>query len=207
VNNPNGVWRYRQGLTTLAFQPNLGDACCAPSDGIAGGWATGQTAGLFLPFWARATADTPGYFEGDVLVHSVSSGNPNNGLGEANVIWTAPADGVIDVAGGLWYAQWALSRSNDFSLTLGATLLTQGTVSFNDIYDRDAPFSFSLNGLAVSAGDVLMLTVQRSAGFSVGTIAGVNLSVTHTPAAAVPEPASVAMVFAGILACARARGR
>jgi MYXO-CTERM domain-containing protein len=197
-SNPNGPWTYRQGTAALPFQPDLGDACCTPTDGIGGAWAPGQVSGNFLPFWAQAVADTPGYLSGDVLVHSVSSPNGNTALGEANVIWTAPTSGVIDITGGLWYAQWALQRSNDFTLTLGATLLAQGTVSFNDIYDRSSPLTFALSGLTVNAGDVLMLTVQRSAGFANGTIAGLNLTVTQTPSSAVPEPSGALLALTGL---------
>jgi hypothetical protein len=209
VNNPNGVWQYRQGTTVLPHQSNIGGICCTPSDGIAGGWAPGQVANNFLPFWVQATADTPGYLTGDVIVHSSSSSN-GDANGQANLTWTAPFAGTIDLAGGLWYAQWTTSRSNNFSLTLNATLLTSGTVSFTDSFDRSTPNSFTLTGLVVNAGDVVQLTVQRSAGFSFGTVAGVNLTITANDginATTVPEPASLTLLALGMAASRAARRR
>lgn len=181
--NPNGPWAYRQGSNPL---PAL----------TGGGWAPGTQTGNFLPFWARATAsNVAGFQAGDIVVHSVDPQNGNPSLGEANVTWTSPVSGVVDVSGLLFYAQFPLSRSNDFVLTLNSVVLATGTVSEANGYDRSNPLQFAASGLAVQPGDVLQLTVSRTAGQSDGSIAGVGLTITQV----VPEPALGGLLAASLI--------
>lgn len=186
--NPNGPWAYRQGSTPL---PAL----------IGGGWGPGTQTGSSLPFWARTTADNAaGFLAGDIIVHSVDSQNGNPNLGEANVAWTSPISGVIDVSGEVFYSQFPLVRSNDFLLMLNSTLLAAGTVSATNGRGRSNPLAFAVTSLAVSQGDVLQLIFQRSPGQSDGSIAGVRLTIT-------PEPALVSLLAAGLVGVLGSRSR
>ncbi len=196
-NNPNGVWAYRQGSIDLPYQPNLGNACCGgPSSGIGGGWAPGQVGGNFLPFWVQAIGDnnTSGFLKGDILIHSVDPFNGNPGLGEANVTWTAPAAGTINISGDIFYAQFPLQRSNDYFLMLNGNTLASGTVNYANS-DRNHPLMFGSDDLSVNAGDVVELLIERTPGQSPGSIDGLNLTITES----VPDPASMLLLGTGLM--------
>ena len=171
TNNPNGVWAYRQSASILPH--NDVSVCCA---GLTGAWAPGSVAGNFLPLWAKATGNNYGFLAGDIIVHSVDVSNGNPSLGEANVIWTAPVAGIIDISASLWYSHFPIVRSNDFILTLNATTLTSGTLNATNS-DRAHPLTFIESGLNVNAGDVLQLQVQQTPGQPAGSFNGVNLSI------------------------------
>jgi len=182
TNNPNGVWAYRQGASILPHQSDL-TVCCGSSFGITGGWAPGSQGGNFLPMWVQTTGDNPNplnWLAGDIVLHSVDGFNGNPALGEANVTWTAPMAGTIDISVGIWYAQSGFGRSNDVTLMLGATTLDSGTVSEANGKNRANPLTFGAAGLNVNPGDVLTLQVQRSPGQGAGSFAGVNLTIAET---------------------------
>lgn len=195
INNPNGPWAYRQGTTLLPYQPILGPICCGFPFG---GWAPSANPHAFLPMIARDVPGAPGdLLPGDVWIHSVDGGNGNPALGEANVTWTAPSDGVIDIALGLWHAQTSYNRSNDFYLTLRTALLNSGTISATNGWTRNNPYTFNTTGLSVHTGDVIQFTLQRTPGQFSGTATGVNLTITLTP-----EPATCALLLSGLAALA-----
>jgi hypothetical protein len=199
VANPNGAWSLRQGTTALP-----GATFSSPFADV---WAPGTQGGTFLPFWAKAVADDPTsgaintFLAGDVVVHSVDANNGNLSLGEANVAWTSPISGVVDISGALWFAQSPTQRSNDFVLLLNGVSLTSGTVSAANGHDRSDPLAFGVAGLSVQQGDVVMLVIQRSGGMSNGAISGVRLSLTQ-----VPEPACIALIALGSGAALSRRG-
>lgn len=197
TNNPNGPWAYRQGTTLLPFQPGLGVICC----GVLpfGGWAPSANPHAFLPMIVRSVLAAEGALPGDIWIHSVDDGNGKSANGQANVTWTAPSDGVIDIALGLWHAQTSYNRSNDFYLTLRTALLDSGTISATNGKTRINPYTFNTTGLSVHTGDVIQLTLQRTPGQFSGTSTGVNLTITLTP---VPEPATCALLLSGLAALA-----
>jgi hypothetical protein len=201
TNNPNGVWAYRQGSNTLPHN-DVSVCCGGPSAGITGAWAPSPFAGDFLPLWAKATGNNSasGFLAGDIIVHSVDGFNGNPTLGEANIIWTAPMAGTIDISGSIWYAHFPLVRSNDFVLMLDATKLASGTVSATNGATRANPLAFGVSGLGVNAGDVVELIVERSPGQAAGSFDGVNLTVTETPGAAVPEPGTAGLLTLALTA-------
>jgi hypothetical protein len=201
VNNPNGPWTYREGLNALPHQDDWGG-------GLGGqpGWAD---PGL-LPPWFKAVSVVGGldWQIGDIVVHTTdpNGGNPN---GLANVIWTSPIDGTIDITGSLWNPR-NIGRSNHWSLLLNGTELTGGDLFSGDGHDRANPYNFvngtdmpaSLSNLSVHAGDVVMLQFQRT---SVdGDFVGANLAIQAT---AVPEPSAMLLTAIGLTGVAVRRWR
>ncbi len=179
--NPNGVWTYREGSNALPF--------VADWDPSQAAWAPSAAGGNFLPGWFRGTADSfPGLLDviaGDVAVHTTDSFN-GSASGTANVIWTSPADGTIDVAGAVWMAR-DIGRSNDWFLLLNAAALSGGSISSGDPFDRANPFDFAdgsggaevLQDIPVSDGDLVELRITKTSGF--GDFVGVDLRITLTP--------------------------
>ena len=188
ISNPNGVWAYRQDGSLLLH--NDVSVCCPAGCGITAAWSPGPQRGAFLPLWAKATGDNTaaGFLAEDIIVHSVDDANGNSGAGEANVTWTAPMAGMLDISGGLWYAHAGFVRNNDFILTLNGAMLASGTISATNGRNRANPLTFIESGLSVAAGDVVQLQVQRNPGQPFGSFAGVNLTIAETPnGGAVPE--------------------
>jgi hypothetical protein len=58
--------------------------------------------------------------------------------------WTAPSAGTIDLAGHLCYEQFTLEHSNDYTLTLGTSVLPSGTISYQTAYDAAPGISLNL---------------------------------------------------------------
>ncbi|HLH98023.1 MAG TPA: hypothetical protein VKW08_23195 [Xanthobacteraceae bacterium] len=177
-SNPNGPWVYLQGTTLLLYQSDLvpfGDP----------GFAPGPNFGNFLPaFWQPVAG-------GDISIHSVDGHNGNPSLGNATLTWNAPADGRINISGYLYYDQIAVERSNDFILSLGGTTLTSGTISYLD----QSKTLLSFNGLSVTSGEVLSLTLERSPGQDNGSITNLDLTVNET---VTPLPAAFPLFATGL---------
>ncbi|MBL8823175.1 MAG: PEP-CTERM sorting domain-containing protein [Planctomycetia bacterium] len=181
INNPNGVWSYRQGNSVL-------------SSGTypAGDFDLAQPAWLGSPpaLWLKTQSNGSGLDSqiGDVVTHTV----PTN---LTNVVWTSPTSGIIDINGGVWMIR-EIDRSNDWFLRVNGNLLSSGSIASGDIYDRSNPFNFDngsgglLNNLSVNGGDVLELSFQAT-GDGVGDYVGVELSVTY----AVPEPTTYLLII------------
>jgi len=175
--NPNGVWAYRQGDAALNtgtwnsdFTPQLA-------------WT-----GTFPTVWLRAQSTVSFDVQiGDVVTHTANS---------ANVRWTSPGDGVVDVAGGAWMLR-DIGRSNDWSLLKNGVPLSSGSLFSGDPYDRAHPFDLdagsggALEAIPVSVGDQFdFYLVQTSAS---GDYVGVDLTYSLTP---VPEPGGILVVLA-----------
>ena len=160
-----------------------------------------------IPAFAIASGTGPGspadFLKGDVVVHSWDSG-----YGQAFVTWTAPIKGTITIAGLIWYAQSAQTRSNDYILTLDGSTLASGTVAYNSTngFDRAHPLAFSGGGtLTVNAGDEVALEILKSQGQIYGSIAGIDLTVTETTAT--PEPGTILLLGSALGALTRVRNR
>lgn len=183
--NPNGVWSYNEGANPLphvdSWQSTLG------------GWAQPQPAYAYsenatnrLPVWYQSNgtetfdSDIQG---GDVVVHSV---DPFNGIGngEANVTWTSPVAGMVNISGAVWEAR-EIGRGNQWTLYLNNAPLSSGVVFSGDPYSRATPFDFALGSggssalqmLPVTVGDVLKLEIVRTT--APGDFVGIRLRITE----------------------------
>lgn len=165
--NPNGVWSVNAGGTPLLHVADLSttgiDVFPTPQPGF-----TAQPIfGDITPVWFRAAGPlangNPEWQIGDIVTHTSRPFVPNS-----NVTWTSPVDGAVDILGGVWPTR-EFGRSNDWFLYLNGTLLTSGTISSPDPYDRTNPFLFELGSggllavrdIPVSVGDIVKLEFQQ----------------------------------------------
>ena len=125
----------------------------------------------------------PDALVGDVVVHTQDDVN-GIGLGQARVVWVAPANGTIDVAGGVWMVR-ALGRSNDWSVSIAGNTVAMGSISDGDAFDRASPFTFaagatgSLTGVPVTEGQEVALELVKTHP-TFGDFAGANMTITLT---------------------------
>jgi hypothetical protein len=197
--NPNGPWTYREGSSALALVTsyNFGGSIGGFTPQAA--WAPSNVGGEFLPVWLESSqTGTPSGFQagavlpGDVIVHSTDSFN-GSGQGIANVIWTAPSAGTIDISGDIWWVR-NLGRVNDFSISVGGAVVADGSISDGSSFTRSSPLAFtsgllpgdSFSGIPVSAGEIVELAITN--GSAAGEISGISLQIDESPLAAGPEP-------------------
>jgi hypothetical protein len=181
--NPNGVWTCREGINSLPHVPYW-PYLASPDEQPA--WAPSAEPGYNLPAWFQSNSDNPeglDFLLGDVVVHSTDDSNGISS-GVANVIWTSPINGVIDISGAVWMAR-DIDRSNRWTLLLNEVTLTSGDIFSGDRFNRSKPFVFAkgsggpkaLKRIAVSIGDVIELRIERTSEW--GDFVGVNLTITE----------------------------
>ena len=181
--NPNGTWTYREGVNALphvaAWENMLGTYT-----GSQPGWADSEVGTSRLPVWYQSL-DLESFvhdFEaGDVAVHTTDDTN-GVGNGNANVVWTSPIEGTVDVSGTVWMGR-EIGRSNDWFVYKNATLLSQGSIASGDAFSRANPFELTdgstgpdpFTDVPVAVGDVIRLEFAKTSTF--GDLVGVNLSI------------------------------
>ncbi|WP_408998115.1 hypothetical protein ACJ77P_09750 [Syntrophus buswellii] len=193
IDNPNGTWAVWKGSELLQHQVGTGSPMTAGMDFF----AMGNSWGNFLPAWWQGT-------DNNIYTHSWDSSNGGT-YGESILTWTAPEAGTISLSGCIWYDHAGVSRSNDFSLYLGSTLLATGTISHASHNGEANALTFldalvagqALNDLAVDKDDVVSLYVVESRGQNWGSVAGVELTITET-AAPVPLPGALLLFGHGL---------
>lgn len=208
ISNPNGPWTYRQGSSALPLVPGYSFGASVPGFMPQPAWAPSNTPGNFLPVWMKSSqTGTPSGFEpgavqpGDVIVHSNDPFN-GNGSDAANVLWASPSAGTIDISGDIWWVR-ALGRVNDFSVSVGGTLIATGSIADGSAFTRSAPLDFAsgllagdtFTGIPVSAGETVELAITRGSG--AGEISGINWQIDETPLTAIPEPGELWLVGFG----------
>ena len=220
-SNPNGAWTYREGTSALTPVADFNFGGTIPGFTSQAAWAPSNSVGSFLPVWLQSNqTGTPAGFQpgavlpGDVIVHSTDNAN-GSGHGAANVVWTSPSAGTIDINGDIWWVRNISGRANDFSISVGGTVIADGVISDGSIYTRSNPLQFSsgvlpgdsLDNIAVSAGETVELAVTEAANAPFGEIDGVNLQITESSRTTTPEPSSVALLGFGIGSLAALRFR
>ena len=183
-SNPNNVWTYREGSNALphvnAWQGLIGDFSAAQP-----AWARADVGNTNLPAWMKVVAPTNIAHDwqlGDIIVHTTDSFN-GVGSGDANVIWTSPITGTINIGGGVWMGR-DIGRSNHWNVSLDAAVLSGGDIFSGDPYSRASPFNFAAGSggaaavtkVAVFKGDVIELKLTKTS--APGDYVGVNLGIT-----------------------------
>ncbi len=205
--NPNGPWSYNQGTTPLPAQTSwLPGSYPIPQPC----WAVSATGLGHVPVWIKQRSLPTGVSicgpvpvsivdacVGDVIVHSTDGSSV--GSANANVTWTSPLVGAIDICGGVWMMR-DIGRANTWRLHKNGLLISQGTVFSGDPYSRASPFPLSqgsggsaaLSGLPVTTGDVIRLEIVKAS--SAGDFCGVTLTISQSSTA----PTSCAAGTVGI---------
>ncbi|MDA1276791.1 MAG: immunoglobulin domain-containing protein [Verrucomicrobia bacterium] len=169
--NPNGVWSYNEGINPLPFAASwLGGTrtFAAPQPA----WARSANGTGHIPAWFKSAASVSiaaDWQAGDVVVHSTDVTN-GPGQGIANVTWTSPLDGTVEISGAAWLGR-DVGRGNTWELYVRDNRITGGILSSTDLFTRDRPYDFaagdagpdSLRSIPVSMGDVIKLEVARTA--------------------------------------------
>ena len=203
--NPNGAFSYVQGTTLLPQHPQpaggINSLDAAAANGYFGVGNNFSTAPLVLQV-SQNGGSTSGYSNNDFLTGDIIGHSTNSGAGAPLFIdWTAPTAGTITYTGSVWYAHSPVARSNDYFLMLGSgPVLATGTVSYNNNFIRSNPSNFASSvPLTVTAGQVLALELMPTAGQNIGSLAGVNLTVTLNPVTSqTPEPATTLLLVGGL---------
>ena len=169
--NPNGVWAYKVGESVL---PAVADWVPATAPGAQPAWAFAPSGRGHIPVWFRSKDRWAEIEPGDIVGHTDDPAN-GTGRGEANVTWTAPAAGTVDISVAVWYGGNP-NRSGVWMLQYNAATLSSGTLAQGSPYTRSRPAIYLRSGLAVRQGDVLRLLWVRSSGS--GPMLGVDWRVT-----------------------------
>lgn len=192
-SNPNGAWSLRHGSVALphvdSWQRALGGWSTAQP-----GWARSEDGNDRLPFWFRSNGTetfSNDIEPGDIVVHTVDDTN-GVGAGPANVTWTAPGHGIVNISGAVWLAR-DIGRGNRWTLYRGGTSLTTGVLETGDAYSRDNPFDLTdgsggagpLTDQRVCGGDEFRLELVRTSGS--GEFVCVDLIIDFAPLACRPD--------------------
>jgi len=187
TQNPNGPWSLNSapGILITTHWP---DWCCSPAQ----------------PAWAASRCCVPGHVPAWMKVSSV--GLPQeHGLSDAplgavimhgseasaaGVTWTASANAVVAVQGGVWLARTQYGRSMRWTLKLNGVPRSHGDVTAANPYSSSSPFLFrdgsggpNAMRFTVIAGDIinLELTKTSSAAEFTGVIFRINVSPPELP--------------------------
>ena len=201
TNNPNGQWSFWQGAQLLPHVNNWGNLTGQDAFAFA---TTGQG---HVPVWLQAEATNfPLFTTGDILFHptSVDLLGSSYPYGESFVKWTSPGNGMITISGNVFtpaYNWGTDTRGVDWTLSLGASQLDQGTVDYTSKFLNTINVASSY---AVSTGDVVIFQGVRESGMNNAWFVGVNLNIEFNAAttSAVPEPCTLWLLGGGLLGLA-----
>ena len=201
--NPNGPWSYREGNNLLphvnAWQGLAGDFTSAQP-----AWARFETGTSNLPCFFRSSATvgiTHDWQTGDVVCHTTDAFN-GVGSGTANIVWTSPINGTVNIAGAVWMGR-DIGRGNHWSLSIKGTPVTSGDIASGDAYSRSSPFAFSagsggagvLSGVSVVVGDKIELDLTKTS--TPGDYACITWTVTVTALTAVGDTPALPGLWVG----------
>lgn len=182
--NPNGPWCFNHGGSPLRSLRIASKVKVLPRNRRMVGRYV-RTMRSEFRFVANSSARPPailiGYLAMSSCIPPTASGKGN---GLANVTWTSPVNGEINVTGSVWQGVDLDNRGSDWGLFLNGRVLTGGRLAVNNQISRANPYLVAIgtNGptalqhLPVSVGDVLSLQFRKSSGF--GVWAGVRMTIT-----------------------------
>jgi hypothetical protein len=207
TTNPNGVWTYREGskiLTAESWYDSLPSAVPSWEDYYS------PTSPETIPAWFLSTSNPlPGldWTAGDVVVHTQDNTN-GAGNGQADVLWTSPINGFIDLAGGVWMGR-DIGRAAIWNIYVNDSLVSSGSIYSGDPYSSSDPFEFNtgsgganvMQNVPVTVGETVELEVANNSTY--GDYVGVQFSISS-----VPEPTtSVSWILGAGLLLSRRRRR
>lgn len=175
TQNPNGAWSYREGTSLL----NRGIVLSYSYEPV--------------PGWVGLDNSAPGIYKsrGDIGVLPALA---RVGEGVANILWTAPSTGTIDISGAVWdqgafctffgseepSSLWALSHNGN-SLSAGELPCAGGYYSSSPLYfSLGSGGSGALQNIQVTAGDQMVLELGFGPFGGLDGI-GINFTITLTP--------------------------
>ena len=185
TSNPDGTWSYLLNGSIASSGIRDSDGFGPPGAPVIWGVANSYQG------WSQDNGSQDSYLDihpGDIYGHTPGAG------GSIQIDWTSPITGTIDFTGDTW-ALRDIGRLNDWSVTLGTTLLDSGTTSSGDGHGSSNPWQFAASGLAVTAGEVLQFEASAP---GTGDYIGVDLNVTTY--ASVPDAGSSITLLGGALA-------
>jgi hypothetical protein len=219
LNNPNGPWALYKAPGVL-FDVVQNDWLSNGTNQPAWSDALGNNPfppNPHVPMWAKAvddlgtsTADSvyAGFIDvGAVFMHSAE--DYRTGTDFSSVVWTSPHAGSIQIDGGVWIAK-AFDRPHTWELLKNGAVITSGSLTQSDPYDKTNPFAFAAGSggasaveMSVSAGDEIELLIYRPIGTLIpGTFVAVDLQIDL-----VPEPSSMLLATTLLAAVALKRTR
>ncbi len=186
ASNPNGAWAYCESASPLPKVVGWQNVCLGGWAVPQNGWAEDACNTSRLPFWYKSngseTFANKDIQAGDIIVHST---DPFNGFGngDARLIWSAPTEGRVDIAGSVWLAR-NIGRANDWTLFLNGVAVTKGALFDGDPFSRANPMDLALGSGGpsalmdqyVCAGSSVVLQISRTGGLP-GEFTGVNLQI------------------------------
>ena len=191
VDNPNGSWSYNQAGVPLLFHQNNWSSIPGLN-----GW-TASAVGVSPPGWFQATVAYPEIELNDITVHSTSFDGPL-----ANVTWTSPFPGTIDVIGQVWDVVHVDNRDGEWTLHVNnIAIASRSSVVGVAKHSAEADFAsnviagHSLDAILVNAGDVVMFQIGKNPASSFGHFTGVEISIELTT---VPVPAAAWLFGSGL---------
>lgn len=209
VVNPNGVWSYNDGGGAITNHlanwtgNGPGFANAQPA------WADAASGPGHIVSWFQSTNNVFDWQVGDIITHSwdATSGTPTS-TPHANVTWTSPGAGMIDISGAVWLAR-NIGRAVDWGLTINGGAITGGSLFDGDPFDRANPFNLAtgsggpgvLDNVSIGGGDVVRLSFMTTS--NLGEFTGVNLNVDFTPTiTSVPAPSAFLLIGTGLFGLA-----
>ena len=156
TQNPNGVWSLREGNNLFPAVENWGGSKGQRA------WCKARSGSGHIPVILKVSVmgfEAKEAQIGDLIVHAQDEiGGP--GLGQAQIVWTAPASGTVDIKAGLWLGR-LIGRSDDWTLTIAGVQKSMGKVAAG--HDRNNPVPISETNVPIAAGQTIVLQISRSA--------------------------------------------
>jgi hypothetical protein len=190
------------GGTTLPTVAGVGSNGNALEPAIVGPFfGTGGNLNADVPFVFTAATNGSGagltdndFLIGDVIIHT-----PNSGT-DVTITWTAPTDGILDnLDFAAWYAHSSVVRSNDVSLAIDGDPASPHSWVTSTVLNSNRLGAAGLTGggLSLNAGDLITLSLAKTALQSFGSLTGVNLSFDFQ-AAVTPVPPALPLFVSAL---------